>query len=71
MLKLQLNLDPTFQRVVLIAFLLMLQLILFKLVEILATGRQPTIVEMELLIAEGMSLLVTYIVTFLQKEEPK
>jgi len=53
------------------ACLLMFQLILFKLIEILAIGRQPTEIEIELLAAQGMLLLVTYLVTFLQKEEAK
>jgi len=71
MLRMKLNLDPTLKRVALIGFLLMAQLILFKLIEILATGRQPTAIETELLACEGLALLVTYLVTFLQKEEPK
>lgn len=69
MLKLKFNADPTYQRVLLIAFLLMLELILVKLIEILATNRQPTLIEVEYLLALGLLQLVTYILTFLKKTE--
>jgi len=67
--KIRLNLDPTFQRVCIVAMLLMLELFLTKLIEILASGRQPTPIEIELLVAEAMLIFVTYILTFLQKSE--
>jgi len=69
MWKLKFNTDPTYQRVLLIAFLLMLELILVKLIEILATNRQPTLIEVEYLLALGLLQLVTYILTFLKKTE--
>jgi len=65
--KLRLNLDPSFQRVCIIAMLLMLELFLTKFIEILASGRQPTPIEIELLVAEALLIFVTYILTFLQK----
>jgi len=69
MLKLEFNADPTYIRVFLIAFLLMLELILVKLIEILGSGRQPTELEIEYLLALGLLQLITYILTFLRKTE--
>lgn len=69
MLKLEFNTDPSFTRVLLIAFLLMLELILVKLAEILGSGRQPTEIELEYLLVLGLLQLVTFTLTFLRKEE--
>jgi len=68
MRKLRLNADPTIPRVLIIAFLLMAELFLVKLCEILSSGRQPTELEIEYLVALGLLQLVTYILTFLKKE---
>jgi hypothetical protein len=69
MLKLKINLDPKLPRVIIIASLLMLVHIFTKLVEILSTQRQPTEIELELFICEGVLILLVYLLTFLQKEE--
>jgi len=69
MLKLKLNLDPTLQRVALIGFLMMVELILIKLIEILVQNRQPTPIEVELLFAEGLLVLVTYVLAFVKLGE--
>lgn len=68
MWKLKLDLDPSFPRVLLIAFLLMLELVLIKVIEITSQGRQPTEIEIELFLALGLLQLVTYILAFLRKE---
>jgi len=68
MLNLKWNLDPTLQRVAFVALLLMLELILVKLLEILSSGRQPTIIEIEYISALGLLQLVTYILAFVRKE---
>jgi len=64
-----LNLDPTFQRVCLIGFLLMFELFLIKVIEVTSQGRQPTLEELELFFALGLLQLVTYVLAFLRKEE--
>lgn len=69
MLKLVFNKDPDIKRVCLIALLLMFELILVKLIEILSSNRQPSILEIEYLIALGCLQFVTYVLTFLRKEE--
>lgn len=67
-LKLRFNDGPTIQRVVVIAILLMLELILIKLVEILAQNRMPTDVELCFLLVLGCLQLVTYLLNWLRKE---
>jgi len=69
MLKLKLNLDPKLSTVVVIAILMMCEHILFKLIEILSTARQPTDIELELFACEGVFILVTYILAFVRKAE--
>jgi len=69
MYRLKFNLDPTIPRVCLIAILLMAELILVKLVEILSTQRLPTNVEVVYIVTLGLLQLVTYLLTFLKKEE--
>ena len=68
-IKIELNLDPTLARVALIAALMMLELILMRLIEIFSQNRMPTIVEVAMLICTGLLVFVTYILTFLKKEE--
>ena len=67
--KIQLNTNVSLVRVVLVALLMMCELILVKLIEILSQNRMPTIVELTLTLCLGLLLLVTYIMTFLKKEE--
>jgi len=67
--KIQLNTNVSLVRVVLIALLMMAELILVKLIEILSQNRMPTIVELTLTLCLGLLLLVTYVMTFLKKEE--
>jgi len=69
MFGLKLDLDPTLQKVVLVAVLLMSELILIKLIEILSAGRSPTLEEVALILCLGLLQLVTYLLAFLKKEE--
>ena len=69
MVKLCFNKDPSLRRVCLVAMLLMGELILVKLMEILSTQRQPTLLEIEYLACLGLLQFVTYVLTFLRKEE--
>ena len=67
--KIQLNTNVSLVRVVLVALLMMCELILVKLIEILSQDRMPTLQEFTLTLCLGLLLLVTYIMTFLKKEE--
>jgi len=67
--KIELNTDVKLVRVVIIALLMMCELILMKLIEIFAQNRIPTTIEFLLTLCTGLLLLVTYILTFLKKEE--
>lgn len=69
MLKLKFDLDPNLSKVVVVAILLMCELILIKIIEITSQGRFPTPVEWALLAACGLLQLVTYLLTFLRKDE--
>jgi len=63
------NRDPTLERVLLIATLMMLELILIRLIEILSQNRMPTAVEWAMIGATGLLQLVTYILTWARKGE--
>ena len=67
--KLVLALDPEISRVAVVAILLMAELMLIKLMEILQTGRMPTAVELAYCAVLGLMQFVTYLLTFLRKEE--
>jgi len=69
MFKVKWNLDPTLLRVVTVAVLMMLIHVFTKLIEILSTGRQPSEIELELFICEGVLILIVYILAFLQRAE--
>ena len=68
-LKLQFNADPTLQRVVIIAALLMLEAICISLGVIFSQNRMPTDYEIGAIVTTAAVQLVTYILTFLKKEE--
>jgi len=63
------DLDPGLQKVAFIGFLLMLELALIQFIEIVSTGRQPTLIELEYISALGLLQLVTYVLAFVRKEE--
>jgi len=67
--KIKLNTNVKLVRVITIAFLMMAELILVKFIEILSQNRMPTLQEFTLTLCLGLLLLVTYIMTFLKKEE--
>jgi len=67
--KIELNTNVSFFRVVVIAILMMAELMLMKFIEILSQNRMPTMIEVLLTMCLGLLLLVTYIMTFLKKEE--
>lgn len=67
--KLSFNTDPTLQRVILIAFLLMLEAICIGLMTIFSQNRMPTDIELYGIVTTAVLQLITYILTFLKKEE--
>ena len=67
-IRLEFNADPTLQRVVIIAALLMLEAIFISLGLIFSQNRMPTDYEVGAIITTAGVQLVTYIVTFLKKE---
>ena len=68
-IKLEFNVDPTLQRVVIIAALLMLEAIFISLGVIFSQNRMPTDYEVGAIITTAAVQLITYILTFLKKEE--
>ena len=68
-LKLEFNADPTLQRVVIIAALLMLEAICISLGVIFSQHRMPTDYEVGAIVTTAATQLITFIVTFLKKEE--
>lgn len=68
-LKIAFNADPTLQRVVLIALLLMAEAIFISLGVIFSQDRMPTEYELGAILTTAGVQLVTYILTFLKKEE--
>ena len=68
-IKLEFNVDPTLQRVVIIAALLMLEAIFISLGVIFSQNRMPTDYEVGAIITTAAVQLITYVLTFLKKEE--